>query len=353
MFNENLFAEKLQGLVPYKVDTNTYKARLDANESFISLSQNIRMDFEDCVKNFDFNRYPDPDAKELIEAFSNFYNINKDSVVAANGSDEIISLLMNCFVDFGKSVMTFTPDFSMYAFYATLAGLKVVECPKDENLQIDFEKAKHSIKENKVKLCIFSNPCNPTGKIETKKNIENLASACKDTIFVVDEAYMEFSENQDESFICHTEMYTNIVVLKTISKAIGAASLRLGFAVCDKVFASKLSAAKSPYNVNGISQAFGKIVLENKQVLFDSINSIKQSTKSLFEELNKLNFAKIDKTYTNFVFAKTKQARQIFEHLKKNGILVRCFDIDGGALRITSGTQEENALLVECIKNFL
>ena len=95
MFNKDLFAKKLENLEPYKVDTNKYKARLDANESFISMPSDIREKFGKIIAETDFNRYPDPDATALCEAFADFYGINAENVAAGNGSDEVISRTEN------------------------------------------------------------------------------------------------------------------------------------------------------------------------------------------------------------------------------------------------------------------
>ena len=354
MFVKNLFAGKLAGVVPYKVDTNTYRVRLDANESFFALPKQLRLELENSLLDFNFNRYPDPDAVELVNAFCSFFGVSEKCVAAGNGSDEIISILMNCFIDFGSSVMTFTPDFSMYAFYARLAGAKVIECPKNKDLQIDFDAAIKQIKQNNVKLCIFSNPCNPTGKIEKKSDIITLASLCPDTIFVSDEAYMDFSP-QDESFLKDTEKYSNIIVLKTLSKAIGCAALRLGFVVADESFIKMFKAVKSPYNVNGVSQKFGQIVLSHTELLTDCTNDIIRSVNQLSQMLNvqdTSNLFTFEKTYTNFLFMKSQKAKAVWEYLKSNGILVRYFDIDGGALRITAGSMDENTQLCSYISRF-
>ena len=353
MFNEKLFAKKLEGLEPYIVDTGKYKARLDANESFISLDDNIRKKLCCALESFDFNRYPDPDATKLKEAFCDYYGLKPQNVCVGNGSDEIISILMNGFLDFGSSIVTFAPDFSMYAFYASLAGMKVVNCEKKEDLSVDFDLAEKTIKENKAKLVIFSNPCNPTGKIEKKSDIASLAEKCPDTIFVVDEAYMDFACIKDtESFLCETEKYENIIVLKTLSKALGAAALRLGFIVADEKFCRMFSAVKSPYNVNGVSQAFGEILLSEKAYLDECTGKLIKSAAKLHADIVENGLGCPDKTYTNFVYFSDEKAAGKQQYLKENGVLVRKFGIRGGALRITSGTDEENSLVIENLKEF-
>ncbi len=353
MFNTKLFAKKLQNVEPYNVDTGKYKARLDANESFIPLKKEIRDKMAAAVAEFDFNRYPDPHASKLKEAFCAYYGLKTQNVCVGNGSDEIISLLMNCFLDFGSAVMTFTPDFSMYAFYAKLAGMKAISCPKKADYSVDFDLAVKTVKENSVKLVIFSNPCNPTGKIERKADIEAFAQKCPDTIVVVDEAYMDFADIKDsDSFLCDTEKYENIVVLKTLSKALGAASLRLGFIVADKSFCDMFFAVKSPYNVNGISQLYGEILLSEKAYLDECTAKLCQSAGKLNNDITRLGLGCPDKTYTNFVFFKDEKAAQKQEFLRNNSVLIRKFAIDGGALRITSGTDEENALVIKYLDEY-
>lgn len=353
MFNANLFARKLKGLEPYIVDTGKYAARLDANESFISIPQDIRAKMRFAIDGFDFNRYPDPDAVLLKRAFCDYYNIKEENVGVGNGSDEVISLIMNCFLDAGSGVMTFSPDFSMYAFYATLAGMKSVVCPKRADFSVDFELAEKTIRENGVKLVIFSNPCNPTGRIEKKADIEALAKACQDTIIIVDEAYMDFaSVKETESFLKDTEKYENIIVLKTLSKALGAASLRLGFIVGDGNVAKMFSAVKSPYNVNGVSQALGTVLLKEKAYLDECTARLVKSTQKLRDEIIGEGLAAPHETYTNFVFYTDEKAQQKYEFLKANGVLIRKFGIDGGALRITSGKDEENAMVIENLKKY-
>lgn len=352
MFNKNLFASKLKNLEPYKVDTQKYIARLDANESFIASSQEMLNTFTGILRKTDFNRYPDPDATELCEAFASFYGIDSENVAAGNGSDEIISILMNSFADKNDCVMTFTPDFSMYNFYAQLAELECVSLPKTkDSLQIDFDAADYLIKQKKVKICIFSNPCNPTGRIEKKADIAKLASDNPETLFVVDEAYMDFAGEcaKSESFLSDVTEYSNIIVLKTLSKALGSAALRVGFVVADKVFCDMFRAVKSPYNLNTVSQSFARAMLENKSMLNDCIQKIILSKDELFEQIVALGIAKPEKMYTNFIFIETPRATEIFESLKKDGILIRKFAISGGSLRITAGSEQENKLLISAL----
>ena len=354
MFDSKLFASKLADITPYTVDTASYEVRLDANESFISMPASMREKFAAETEKLAFNRYPDPNASELCTAFSAYYGIDRENVAAGNGSDEIISVLMNGFVDKGSSVISFSYDFSMYAFYARLAELRSVVCPKNRDLQIDFSKADEYIKNTGAKICIFSNPCNPTGRIEKKSDIAALAAKNPGTIFVVDEAYMDFAGelSESESFLRDNASYTNIVVLKTMSKAIGSAALRLGFIVADKKFCDMFKAVKSPYNVNRVSQAFGKVIMSDRALLDESIKLIREQTELLQSGLAARSIAPFPKMHTNFVFIETPSAKDIYEYLKERGVLIRYFS-SYGALRITAGSQSENERLFALLDEYL
>ncbi len=354
MFNNKLFAGKLAGIKPYAVNTGKYAVRLDANESYFALPKEVSDDFARVFRKVDLNRYPDPDANALCEAFGEYYGIRRETLCAGNGSDEIISILMNGFADKGDTVMTFTPDFSMYAFYAGLAELEVLSCPKDPiTLQVDFERADAMLTENKVRFVIFSNPCNPTGRLEKKADIALLAEKHKDTLFVVDEAYMDFAacDMPNESFLKDVTDYENIIVLKTLSKALGAAALRCGFVVADPEFIGMFSAVKSPYNVNSITQAYGEALLCHKELLRKSTQALVDSRKMLVSALSEMHIAPIADMYTNFVYFETPRAKEIYEALAANGILVRYFSIGGGALRITAGSPQENEMLIKALKD--
>lgn len=357
MFNKELFAKKLEKLQPYKVDTHKYTLRLDANESCFQMTQDMRNAFTSSIRRVDFNRYPDPDATELCKAFSEYYGINAENVAAGNGSDEIISIIMNDFLDKGSAVMTFTPDFSMYGFYAELAELIHITCPKNSDLQIDEQVADRTIKEKNVRLVIFSNPCNPTGRIEKKELIKSLAMKNPGTVFVVDEAYMDFAGelSVSESFLYDVADYSNIIVLKTLSKSFGSAALRIGFIVAHKYVTDMFKAVKSPYNLNGVSQSFGVEILKNKELLTHYTQSIIRYNRELYDSIVAMAIAErpIPEMYTNFVFLQTSRAFEIYTALKEKGILVRYFNLGDGALRITTGSSSENALVIKALKEIL
>ena len=132
--------EKLTKLKAYDPISGSYAVRLDANESYFDLPQLLKSKIADQIEQISFNRYPDPIATEVVEAFAAYYMLSPDCVTAGNGSDEIITLLLGTFMEKGQKLVTVAPDFSMYGVYASLAEIEVVTVQKEENLQIDMDK---------------------------------------------------------------------------------------------------------------------------------------------------------------------------------------------------------------------
>ncbi len=354
MFDINLLPQKVRDITPYKVDKNQYKIRLDANESFIDFPEEQRNEIETILSSASFNRYPDCEAEKLCEAFAEYYGIDRRNVIAGNGSDEIISLIMSCFCEKGGKTAVFSPDFSMYSFYATLAEQEVITIGKDENLHIDFDATSEILHKEKPNIVIFSNPCNPTGVLENKESLKKLILSNPKTIFISDEAYMDFADDTEkESFLKDVRDYPNLMVLKTLSKAMGCACLRVGFLVADQIAIQSFFKVKSPYNLNSLSQAFATAVLKNSQSAKARTEKIRLAKKYLEEKLQELesdNF-KLVGSSANFITVITPRAEKIYKYLLENKISIRKFSFHGGALRITAGTKEETDILINCMKS--
>ena len=342
--------EKVKNLTPYEPISGTYEIRLDANESFLKFSEEIENEMIQALKNTAFNRYPDPMATKLVDGFSKYFGVNPECVTAGNGSDEIISVIMNAFLQKGDKILTLEPDFSMYRFYAEIAECESVKYQKNENLDVNIDDVISLANSEKVRIVIFSNPCNPTSRIVTREDVRKLINGT-DSLVVLDEAYMDFAG--DESLLGEFEKYDNLIILKTCSKALGSAALRLGFAVANKTLTNVIRAVKSPYNVNSVSQALGEVLFAHPDYIDNCIETVVNSRKELYSAILQIKSDKIEKVYetnTNFVFLKVKDAKQVFEKMKENSIIIRNM---GDYLRITAGTKNENEKMLETFKKVL
>ncbi len=271
--------DKIKNLTPYDPLEGEYRLRLDANESYFEPDENLRRELGEIAAKTAFNRYPDPYAVEVCRAFAEFYGLPESSVTAGNGSDELISIICGTLLQKGDKLLTFATDFSMYRFYAELYELESVVMDKEEDLTISVDRVISYINENQVAAVMFSNPCNPTSLGLSREDVRKLA------LVVLDEAYMDF---WDQSFLPEVQEHDNLIILKTCSKAIGMAAVRLGFAVAKPALSIALRAAKSPYNVNSISQAIGAHILSKREFLLDCRDQLVKSARELNARLNKL-----------------------------------------------------------------
>lgn len=339
--------EKLKSLTPYDPIQGDYKIRLDANESFIDTSDDI---LARAVRGTALNRYPDPYAKKLISAYSDFYGIDPNLVTAGNGSDELISIITACFLKKNERVLTLAPDFSMYLFYSNLYELNVRVMKKEDDLTINVEKVIETVKKEKIRAVIFSNPCNPTSLGLDKDDVIKLIASV-DALVILDEAYMDFWK-EEQSLIKDTARYDNLIVLRTCSKAFGMAGLRLGFAVSNSIITEKLRAAKSPYNVNSLTQDIAEYIISDKAEIIRRIKACKDALWELDNGMCERNFPFFEQIYpsvTNFLFIKTDKAKEIFDYLLTQSIAVRFM---GKYLRITAGSTEENTALMKALLGF-
>ena len=338
--------EKIRDLKPYDPIQGSYRVRLDANESFLPLPQALVEEAKAAVERTAFNRYPDPAARELCQAFAACYGVQPQQVVAGNGSDELITVLFEAFLEKGDAFATVEPDFSMYAFNGHLHEARHVAIPKGKDLRLDVEAVAAACQREQVKLLIFSNPCNPTSLVCGREEMRKLIASLPETLVVLDEAYMDFS---DQSLLGEVEDHPNLLVLRTCSKAFGMAALRLGFAVCGKTLAGALRAVKSPYNVNSLSQAVGTAVLRRKGELDRALETILRSRDQLYAGLRELGEKypgrfRLLPGETNFAALEMEDGPELLAYLARQGVAIR---YTGGLVRVTCGAPEENKIVLE------
>jgi histidinol-phosphate aminotransferase len=305
----------------------------------------------------DFNRYPDFLASDLIKKYAETIGADGKYIVAGNGADELINLIINSFLSKGDKILTFTPDFSMYSFYSEIIEAQVIKIEKKsgEDFRIDFDRASEIINEQRIKMVIFSNPCNPTGKLTDKSVLAKFVRNT-DALVVIDEVYMTFcSDSENQSFIHDFTNYPNLIILKSLSKAFGLASVRVGFAISNEVFINVLRTAKSPFNVSAVSQKIAETVLAHTDCINERAELIKENKAELERELLRLSAEsgkyKLHETQTNFVLLETDKAEEIFGRLLKSGILIR--QLNDRFLRISTGSKEENKELLSVLKEIL
>ncbi len=343
--------KRLQTLVPYQPIEGDYRIRLDANESFFTPTPKSLEEVKNQISTIPYHRYPDPYATGACQAFADYHQVPASNVVAANGSDELIGLLCGVFFDDTDQIAVFEQDFSMYRVYLETYGKRCVTLPKCADLTIDIEKTIEAIQAQNISAIIFSNPCNPTSIGMTRADVLHLVKSV-DALVILDEAYMDF---WNQSLLDVVTEYDNLVILKTCSKAIGLAGIRLGFAIANDRLIRVLRAAKAPYNVNILTQCYAEILLSDPDYLNRCTTALVQGTASLYQSLVVLQdqYDVIETVYkpcTNFVYLKSSQATAIHTALLEKSIAVRCFK---EYLRISCGSPVENAAFITALSDIL
>lgn len=345
-------SEKARTLTSYPTNPEQYNIRLDANESFIDVTLDLTEKLQKEFTALKLNRYPDANYTRLRKAYADLVGVDMEQVTPGNGSDELLWIIQSIFMLKGESVLIFSPDFAMYDFYANLCELKLLDNPRREGV-FQVNEAIELAQKERVRMVLFSNPCNPTSQEIPREEILRLADSLNNCLVVVDEAYMEFGK---ESVIKDVASRDNLIVLRTCSKAIGAAGLRVGFSITNPNLAKRITAAASPYHINVVSEMLASAILEEKEYIASSVERIIESRDRLqagLEELSKqkkFKMTKVFKSHTNFVYVRLFGADKVYEELKKRSILVRFFP---GHLRITCGTEEENQAIITALDEIL
>ncbi|MCZ4408934.1 histidinol-phosphate transaminase [Cryomorphaceae bacterium 1068] len=334
----SLVRENVKALSPYRSARDEFTGK-----AMISLDAN-----ENPFDHQSLNRYPDPYQRKLKQKISALKGVEESSIFLGNGSDEAIDLLIRAFCEPGEeSILTFTPTYGMYRISADINAVETVEVPLKSDFQIDLEKA---LKVD-AKLTFICSPNNPTGNDMNTEAVETILRNSEGLV-IVDEAYIDFSKR--ESWTKRLEEFPNLVVLQTLSKAYGLASIRLGMAFANEVVIEILNKIKPPYNVNGLTQNYALEALEDGESLKSEIEMILKDRAEMKVALKKLNVVKkIYPSEANFLLIEINRATELYHYLAEKGIVVRDRSKQvKNALRITIGTPSENETLLEAIKKF-
>ena len=338
----NLVRPSVVKLKPYSSARDEYKANgtdmvfLDANEN----------PFENGV-----NRYPDPQQRDLKLALAKLKNLKSEQVLLGNGSDEVLDLIFRAFCEPQiDNVLTLPPTYGMYNVLAGINNVENKEVLLTADYELDIKSILNTVTET-TKLLFICNPNNPTGNAFDARSIKTLIENFNG-IVVIDEAYIDFSSY--ESWINFLDIYPNIIITQTLSKAYGMAGVRLGVCYASAEIISVLNKIKPPYNVNKLTQqkALDRVLAVDE--VFNEVESIIIEREKLIENLQKVKFINtIFETEANFVLVKVDNATKRYEELLAKGIVIRnrtTQPLCENTLRFTIGTKEENKQLLEALQ---
>lgn len=351
----NLVKPEVVELEPYTIEIHSYKIKLNQNESPYDLPGELKEALLRKVRGLEWSRYPKPLPEELHDELAKELQLDeKIGILIGNGSNELIQMTLLATVGKGAKVIIPTPTFALYRIISTILGAAVIEVPLKDDLTFDTDWIIEAAKENEAKVIFLCNPNNPTGTLIHSKNVRRIAQETR-ALLVIDEAYYEFS---GETSLPLLEDFSNIVILRTFSKALGAAGLRIGYLLGHTLLVDQIVKAKLPCNLNIISQEAALMILRNKGLLKNRTEKIISGREYLYEQLKRIKGIRPFPSATNFICFRTEMpARALFEALLARGILIR--DVSKGdsrlsnCLRVTVGTEEENREFIKALREVM
>ena len=299
--------------------------------------------------------YPDPNSDSLKQAIASNYQVKANQVFVGNGSDEVLAHAFLALLKHEAPILFPDITYSFYPVYCNLYQVPFQNIPLTEDFSIEIDDYL-SYNQGKNGGIIFPNPNAPTGKALTKDQIEKLLQGNKDSVVVIDEAYVDFGT---ESAISLVDQYANLLVVHTLSKSRALAGLRVGYAIGHPELIEALERVKNSFNsypIDKLAMAGAVASIEDKAYLQKISAAVIDTRKNLVADLDKLGFVTVPSA-ANFVFTKhpQKDAAEIAARLREKHIIVRHFKLPriDQHLRITIGTNQECKALVQALKEII
>jgi histidinol-phosphate aminotransferase len=350
--------DELRGKSPYGAPQLDVPVRLNTNENPYPLPDALVDRIAERVREAarHLNRYPDRDAVELRTRLAEYltrttgHPVTTAHVWAANGSNEVLQQLLQAFGGPGRTALGFEPSYSMHPLLSRGTGTRWVSGPRAEDFTLDPDAACAAIAEHRPDIVFVTTPNNPTGTAvpaETVLALHDAAQAAKPSLVIVDEAYVEFSHGA--SLLPLIEGRPHLVISRTMSKAFGAAGLRLGYLAAHPAVVDAVQLVRLPYHLSSVTQATALAALEHTDTLLGYVQQLKDERDRLVLELRGLGYDVVESD-ANFVqFGRFADAHDAWQRILDRGVLVRDNGIPGW-LRVTAGTPEENDAFLDAVR---
>lgn len=342
---------QVRALRAYALAPERASVKINQNENPFDTPARLREETRRRLSGRQLSRYPDFVPASLHERLARFTGWTADGVVAGNGSNELIQALLMVTVGEGRRVLISEPTFALYRQVSTVLGGEVVSVPLAPDLGYDAPALLRAVEEHRPAVTIICSPNNPTGCVIDAADLAALLEAGPGLV-AIDEAYGEFS---GQTAVGLLDGHPNLVVLRTFSKALGLAALRVGYLLAAPPLAREVSKAVLPYNLNAVSQATAEAALDlYDEELRPLVERIVGERARLFAGLRRIDGLAPVPSRANFFAVRSRVApRAVCEELRRRDILVR--DVSGYPMladyfRVSVGTPAENDLLLAALR---
>lgn len=342
----------LVGKTPYGAPQAAVPLSLNVNENTHPLPEAFIADATEALVAAlrGANRYPDREFMELRGALADYlgYGLTPEQVWAANGSNEVLQQVLQAFGGPGRSLMSFTPTYSMYPLLADGTDTEWIGVPRADDYTLTPEYVAAAIREHKPNIVVLCTPNNPTGTTLSRETILAAYEAF-DGILIVDEAYQEF-DAENETSIALLAGRHRLVVSRTMSKAFAFAGVRVGYLAGDPAIIDALRLVRLPYHLSALTQAAATTAVRHSAAMLATVEDIRKQRDRLAAALEGLGY-RVHESGGNFLLVGGfADPNAVFESLRERGILIRNLGIEGH-LRITAGTEAETTALIDAIES--
>ena len=342
---------EVRALRAYSLSPHRASVKLNQNENPWDAPLRIK---EEVLRRFtarNWSRYPDFVPRSLHERLAQFAEWKPDGILAGNGSNELIQAVLMVTMAPGKRVLISEPTFMLYRQVATVLGGDVESVLLTPDLKYDSEAILNTVEARQPDVTIICSPNNPTGCVIDEAALRSILRASRGLV-VVDEAYHEFAEH---SLVPLLHEHENLIVLRTFSKAMAFAALRVGYLLAAPALVREIGKALLPYNLNAFSQIAAEVAMENyERELRPLVKQIIAERDRVFAALSGMDGLNPVPSLANFLIVKSAtDPKRIFTDLLKHDILIR--DVTGYPMldeyfRFSVGTPDENDRLLKAIR---
>ena len=344
----------VRALHAYSLSPHRASVKINQNENPWDFPQTVKDETFRRLCTREWSRYPAFVATSLHESLAGFASWKTEGVIAGNGSNELIQALLMVSVETGKRVLISEPTFALYRQVTTVLGGQVISVPLSATFEFDVSALLKAIQASKADVVILCSPNNPTGSSIEDGDLRRLLEAAP-SLVVIDEAYHEFAGH---SVVPLLKDFPNLVVLRTFSKAMGLAGMRIGYLLAAPQLVTEIRKAVLPYNLNVFSQTVAEVAIEMYEAeLQPLVKRIIAERERLFTELSVIQGLQPVASRANFMIVRTTvEPRQLFNELLARDILVR--DVSGYPMlkdyfRFNVGTPQENDRLIQSLNEIM
>ena len=335
------FKPEILALDGYHLKAYDCPVKLNQNESPFDVPDTLKEEILNAVRQKPWSRYPEPMQMDLVHALAKHVGADPDGLIVTNGSNTLIQLLLGVISAPGVDVVIPSPAFSLYDMYTHVFSGNVISVPLTSDYQFDVPAIQKAIQGKNVRLAILCSPNNPTGCAISNDDLETLLSNTN-ALIMVDEAYGEFNHQTALDLL---PKHPNLIILKTFSKAFGAAGVRIGYLIAHPNVRNEIIKGKIPFDINVFSHTAALAILKHEALIKERIAFICKERDRVYQALTQMDHVTAYPSNANLILFEVNDPKAVFNGLVEQGVLIRnvtSYPMLQKALRVSIGTKEEN-----------